>query len=671
MEAGTSRDRLDLLRSKLALVPQSPGVYIHKDAQSKILYVGKAKNLQSRLRSYFTGLDRHTPKTRALVSRIHDFEVMMVDNENESLILENNLIKHNKPPYNILLRDDKTYPYLKMTTEEKWPRLVQTRRRKNDSALYFGPYTSGGELYGVLSVINRFFPLVKCTPNVFRTVTRPCNYYDIKRCLGPCKLPVDPAEYQKVLDNVIGILRGKTNEVVAKLKAEMQADAAATLFERAGQLRDQIKALENLSGQQSVVLQPGLDIDIVCSFWHTEQVSFYVALLRDGKLVGGESHIIKRLVDEVEDATAEERERMAHQNTLSAFLCQFYGRREIPRMICVPEGDEFLSTPTKESVEGFISGIKKNKLEDSTARVQFLWNQKLPLEKEHKGKQEKLLRESFVGLCRTTCDNARNRMQEELRVEEKNQSLMLGLQSILKLDRMPAWIECYDISTFQGAETVASGVVFKDGKPSKADYRKYIIKGVVGQDDFASLREVMRRRFKEERRTQIPDVLLVDGGEPQVREVGWTLKSMGLDGITFVGIAKSRTTRDFRSSQVASSQERLVIPARVNGELKPDLTPETRFLAQSSPEFRLVTQLRDEAHRFAITFHRSRRDKVTVKSVLQTISGLGPKRRKKLMDVFPSFTEMRAASAEDIASKANLPLALANKIKESLAELKS
>lgn len=671
MESLQAPERLDALRSKLALVPQSPGVYIHKDSEGKVLYVGKAKNLQARLRSYFTGLERHTPKTRALVAKIQDFEVMKVENENESLILENTLIKHNKPPYNILLRDDKTYPYLKITSDEAWPRLVQTRRRKNDGALYFGPYVNGGELQSVLSVINRFFPLVKCTPTVFKTVPRPCNYYDIKRCLGPCHLPVDSQEYGRILDNVISILRGKTGEAAGKLKKEMMAASDAMDFEKAARLRDQIRALEGLGTQQSVVLQPGLDVDIVGSFWHSESVSFYTSIVRDGKLVGGESHILKRLVDEVENATVEEREHEARRNTLSTFLCQFYTRREVPRFVCVPEGEDALGEDACAGVSRFIVEARARAAEgESLPPVDFLWTCQMPNTKETRDRpQMKVLKDAFFGLCKQTADNARNRLQEDLRVDEKNQALMLGLQAILRLDHMPGWIECYDISTFQGSETVASGVVFRDGKPSKSDYRKYIIKDVVGQDDFASMREVIRRRFKEERRHEIPDVLLIDGGEPQIREVGWVLKNLGLDGMTFVGIAKSRTARDFRSSRVQASMERLVVPFRRNGELLPDVPPETRPLQPGSPEYRLVTQLRDEAHRFAITFHRKRRDKVTLKSALQTISGLGPKRRKKLLEVFPTFSEMRTVSAEEIASKANMPLALALRVKDTVDKM--
>lgn len=213
----TSDQRLATLRERLAHVPHLPGVYIHKSADGKVLYVGKAKNLQNRLRSYFTGLERHTPKTRALVARIHDFEVIVVDNENESLLLENNLIKHHRPPYNILLRDDKTYPYLKVTLEEEWPRVLQTRKRRNDGGAYFGPYSNAAELQATQSVIQRFFPLVKCTPNVFRTVSRPCNYHSIKRCLGPCKLPVDKNQYKDLVERVVSLLSGKTQELSQKL----------------------------------------------------------------------------------------------------------------------------------------------------------------------------------------------------------------------------------------------------------------------------------------------------------------------------------------------------------------------------------------------------------------------------------------------------------------------
>jgi excinuclease ABC subunit C len=657
------RERLERLRSKLALVPQSPGVYIHKSDDGKILYVGKARNLQGRLRSYFTGLERHTPKTRALVSRIEDFEVIKVDNENESLLLENNLIKHNKPPYNILLRDDKTYPYLKMDLNEPWPKLMQTRRRKNDGALYFGPYASGGDLHKVMSVVQRFFPLVKCTQAVFKTVTRPCNYYDIRRCLGPCHLPVDRAEYMEHVNRVVDVLRGKSRAVVEKMKGEIQLAADRMDFEKAALLRDQIRALENLSEKQSVALQPGLNADIICTYAHAERMAFYVALVRDGKLIGGESHVVSISVE-----LLEEEGFSSKGTTFSQFLGQFYSTREVPDFVCFPEAKKEFSDADRPAMENFLKEMKKQRSGGGAGSVVLRVTEELPDLSGAKGETLKALKVSYANLLKSCHENAKNRLLEKAQIDEKSQAMLSGLQKFLHLEKLPAWIECYDISTFQGSQTVASGVVFRDGKPSRRDYRKYIIKEVIQQDDFASLREVTRRRFKEEFRGDIPDVFLVDGGEPQVREVAYVLKSLGLDHVPLFGIAKSRTEKSFQSTTVRATQERIVIPAREAGLLRPDLTPQTQFLEQGSPEYRLVTQARDEAHRVAITFHRERRGKAGKKSILQTIKGLGPKARRKIIEEYGSAIALKQVTVEDIVIRTGIKPAVVLALKRALEE---
>lgn len=679
-DRGQPSERIDLLRSKLGLVPQSPGVYIHKDDQGKILYVGKARNLQNRLRSYFTGLERHTPKTRALVAKIRDFEVMVVSNENESLLLENNLIKHNKPPYNILLRDDKTYPYLKVDVADPWPRLVQTRRRRNDGALYFGPYASGAELQKVMGVVQRFFPLVKCSPSQFRTVSRPCNYYDIKRCLGPCKLPVERAVYMEHVDKVVAILRGRTREVIERLRKEMMAAAEGTEFEKAAVLRDQMRALENLSDVRAVSLQPGFHADVTCVFLHSEKVSFYTAIVRDGKLVGGESHVVDSTIEVLEEPSlsleespqGEERsgQTLLRAEMLEQYLGQFYSQREVPDHVCLPQAKGLFAPEDVGALEHFLAEMKKQRGGGDHLRTRVQLGRELPGARASgaKGEALRILRDGYEGLLETCEENARNRLLENIRLDEKAQTMLTALQKFLSLETLPSWLECYDISTFQGVETVASGVVFREGRPSKKEYRRYIVKEVLKQDDFASLREVIRRRFKDERRIEIPDVLFVDGGEPQVREVGYVLQSLGLASVFLVGIAKSRTESAFRQKTVKASSERVVFPARENGLLRPDLPPQTRILTPGSPEFRLVTQLRDEAHRVAIFFHRSRRDKSSKKSILQTVKGLGPRGRRALLDAFGSVSGVRAATVEELISKAGLKTKVAMAVKAAFVE---
>lgn len=659
-----TNERLAALRDKLAKVGNSPGVYIHKCSDGKVLYVGKAKNLQNRLKSYFHGLDAHTPKTRALVSRIHDFECIVVDNENESLLLENNLIKHHRPPYNILLRDDKTYPYLKVTLEEAWPRVVQTRKRRSDGGAYFGPYSNAADLHATLKVIQRFFPLVKCTPNVFKTVQRPCNYYLIKKCLGPCKLQVDAQAYQTMLNRVIDLLAGKVNELATAIKQEMASAARDMNFEKAAQLRDQLRALEKLSQQQSVTLIPGFHADLIDFAWSQQNVAVYVAVVRDGKFVSSFSQIIKYNPEQLTDVWETlpedmEQSSRAKSEFVHQVVGQYYANHEIPECIFLPQCQTVLGDENSKRLEVLLCALEKDKAirQDRIPRTPALqFGLKPRQSRELRGTQKRIFVEAFEGLCSTVCENAQSKLQEALQSDEAVQRRLSGLQNFLKLTNLPAWIECYDISTFQGSSTVASGVVFKDGLPSKRDYRKYNIREVSGQDDFASLREVIRRRFKNERRYEIPDVLLVDGGEPQVREVAWLLKSLGLDAVPLFGIAKSRTDRNFRSADVAMSSERIVVPARdAAGALEPERPPETLLLRSNTPEFQIVTQIRNEAHRFAIGFHRKKRDRQSLRSLLHEVPGLGPKRRKALLIAFGSFEKIHEATPDEIVQRTRIP----------------
>ncbi|MBM3383049.1 MAG: excinuclease ABC subunit UvrC [Betaproteobacteria bacterium] len=675
----TTNERLAALREKVAKVPTHPGVYIHKSADGKVLYVGKAKNLQNRLRSYFSGLDRHAPKTRALVARIYDFEFIVVDNENESLLLENNLIKHHRPPYNILLRDDKTYPYLKVTLEDAWPRVFQTRKRRNDGGIYFGPYSNAAELQSTLSVIQRFFPLVKCTPNVFKTVTRPCNYFHIKKCLAPCKLEVDQGHYKDLVERVVALLSGKTAELVAKIKLDMNSAAQVMNFEKAALLRDQLRALEKLSQQQSVTLLPGFDADIVDFAWSSQSVSVYFAIVRDGKLVGANAHLIRDGLEKLselqfESEDPQSQEIFSQAEFIHQVVGQFYAQHEIPPSLFFPSAMQYLNAARVESLNALLNALEQDKSKRQNLapqKIQIFVGAKPAEIKTLKGTQKKMFIDAFDGLCAMVLENARGKLKDSLSSDESVQKRVTALQQFLGLAQLPTWIECYDISTFQGGSTVASGVVFRDGRPAKKDYRKYIIRDVVGQDDFASLREVIRRRFKNDRRFEVPDVLLIDGGEPQVREVAWLLKSLGLDSVPLYGIAKSRTERNFRSQKVTASSERIVIPKRNEaGELLPDMVPETRFLTSAAPEFQLVTQIRNEAHRFAISFHRKTRDKKSLRSILNEVPGLGPKRRKKLLLEFGSVEGIIKASEDELVRRGEVPRSVAAAVVEFFAQSK-
>lgn len=634
------------LKDKLKFVPDKPGVYIHKNEKGEILYVGKAKNLESRLRSYFTGFEKHTPKTRALIQKIADYEFIVTENEYESLLLENNMIKHNHPPYNILLRDDKTYPYIRIDKNEPWPRVNLVRRKKNDGAIYFGPYSLAGQINQLLGMINRFFPLVKCTPFVFKTVTRPCYYYDIKKCLGPCKLGVDKKEYNAHVENVIDILNGKYKEIAKRIKNSMLEASKLTQFEKAALFRDQLAALENLQQSGTVSIDLDIDIDIIGAHWNNELVTFHVSSLRKGKLVGGNSLFVKRpLDDDLEIISAKE-------HLFSSFICQYYQTHEIPKQIFFPQAQDVFHKETLENIQKYLSS--RGLTAGSMASLSSI---------------PKKLHSDIKEILQLSIRNAEQKFNEQIKIDENSNQMLLAIKELLNLNDLPRRIECYDISTFQGAETVASQVVFQDGVSSKKDYKKYIIKDTLqNMDDFASLREVIRRRFHK--RDVLPNLIVIDGGKPQIREVGWTLKSLGLDGIILIGLAKSRTERDFKSGDVTSSYERIVVPKRdKNNSLEPAATPNTILLKQGSPAFRLLTQLRDEAHRFAISFHRERRDKLSVKSVLSEVKGLGAKRKKKLIEAYPDMNDLMKEDAKSISEKTGIPLNVILELKNRMAIL--
>lgn len=665
--------QLKILRKKLLQIPKKPGVYLHKDINGEILYVGKAKNLYNRLKNYFTGVENHSPKTKALVAKIHDFEVIVTENEYESLLLESNLIKHNQPNYNVLLRDDKSYPYIKIDINENWPRVTISRKRKTDGSLYFGPYSASGQVNQLMNMINRFFPLIKCTPMVFKTVTRPCNYYDIKRCLGPCKLNVSKDEYILHLNSVIDILNLKYKDISVKLKKEMQNAATQMNFEKAAILRDQLKALENLSSNQSVTLDIEIDIDILGSYWNDDITIFYVTNIRNGKVISGNSYPIKHLTEEpLEDGqtnlNTEEKERI-----YSAFICQYYQRKSVPSSVIFENSHHILSDSNIKIINEFLNAQRNIQLEnEDKINNNFLFFTK----KEDYIKYKRYNSKNFVyklkDLTNLSNQNAENKFHEITKLDENSNIMMLELQKFLELKSLPKLIECYDISTFNGSETVASQVTFKNAKALKSSYKKYIIRDIINHnDDFASLREVIRKRFKDHNNFKLPDLIIIDGGTPQIREVGFVLESLGLSLLPIVGIAKARVEKNFSSAKIINSYERIVIPKRSkNGEILPNEKPETKVLKQGSPEFKLVTQIRDEAHRFAITFHRTRRDKKSMKSEILNIQGLGAKRRKKLIELYPDLKKLGELNIEIIYEKTKIPVNILQKIIEKINQKK-
>lgn len=660
-------ERLKKLREDAARAPSQAGVYVHKNAQGEILYVGKAKDLRSRLKSYFTGLETHSLKTRALVEKIDHFEVILTENEYESLILENNLIKHHTPPYNILLRDDKTYPYIKIDKSEAWPRVVVTRRKKNDGALYFGPYTLPGHIFNLMNVINRFFPLVKCTPIVFKTVTRPCNYYDIKKCLGPCHLPVDKREYFSHLENIIDVLNGHVQKILKKIKQEMLLASQNTNFEKAGMLRDQMKALQSIQTHQAIVIDIPLSFDLLIPYYDSEIVTFSLSQVRDGKLVGNQNFAFKQIFVE----PGEDNRSAAQEKVLTSFLWQYYAQRAPAPHVLVDGVQEFLSMQTKALIQTFLSETALKRQGDKAEAVSFesdmqAWCQKM----KETFKITAKTKSQIDDVIKLTYKNAENKFHEQLKLSEGQQELMSELKQLLNLPNLPHHIECYDISTFQGSQTVASQVVFKDGEAQKKQYRKYIIRDLEGkQDDFAALKEVMRRRFKNT--SLFPDLLIIDGGTPQVREVGLLLKSLGLEQIPFVGLAKARTQSEFTSETRETSAERFVVPERdAQSHLNLDVSFTTVPLPPRSGLLHLVTRIRDEAHRFAITFHRQKREHSSIRSVFAEVKGLGPKRKRTLLQHYPDVEKIINTPASEIFKITHIPVSVIVELQQKLNIIK-
>ncbi len=421
----------------------------------------------------------------------------------------------------------------------------------------------------------------------------------------------------------------------------------------------------------TVHLDSDIDADLIGIHWQENAVCFYVSHMREGRLLSGEHFVVERLAD-IPPETNDVGEVILEDcggwraEAVESFLCQYYLRNFRPPMVVFPALADVMSAARTHLLEKFLSELKDN---GSDGKFSLVRNLIAKSSDDKIFSKKKGLAKSFRALCESASETAKERYKDWLRTDETARDGLEGLATFLSLGKLPVWMECFDISTFQGSETVASQVVFRDGKPARGDYRRYIIKETHGQDDFGSLREVMRRRFKEERRHEIPDLLIVDGGEPQVREVGYVLRALGLGKIGLVGIAKSRTERAFTESRVNASEERLVVPERVDGEIAPEIAPQTCVLRVGSSEFRLVTRMRDEAHRFAITLHRNRRDKVSRMSVLHRIDGLGPKKRKALLLAFSGMDEIVAVSVDEIAARAGISVLVAQKVKDALEKI--
>ena len=608
----------NILDAKLTLLPTSPGVYLFKDKAGEVIYVGKAKNLRARVRQYARGGDGRAQMT-FLLSQLTDVDVLITNSEKEALLLENTLIKQYWPRYNIRLKDDKSYWHVKVTVQEPWPRLFLTRQVTKDGNKYLGPFHSSAAVQETLEVIRKVFPLRTCSDAVFRNRTRPCLEYQIKRCLGPCTLPIDPTDYQRQLKNALLLLEGKNNELITQLTTRMRDAAEALRFEEAARLRDQLRAIEQTGERQQVATPLGNDQDIFGLYREGGFVEIEALFVRGGKLVGN----IDYSFDDNE---------FPEDEIMSELLTQFYqGDRFIPDEVLLPMN-----------------------LEDAATREELLG--------ERKEKKVNLVcpqRGDKLRLVEMAHENARQSFTEKRRGAEQKEKTLDHLRRALSLRNAPKRIECFDISNIQGNLAVGSMVVFDEGEPDKNRYRRFRIKTVEGADDFGMMYEVLSRRYRRALEEQaLPDLLMVDGGKGQLGVAVAVFRELGITEVDLIGLAKMRTERDPFAEEVEHSSERVFLPGRKNPViLKPNST--ALFLLQ---------RVRDEAHRFAITYHRQLRAKERLGSPLDAIPGIGPSRRKTLLRHFGSLKRVRMASIEELTKIPGITPVMAEVIRQHLAD---
>jgi excinuclease ABC subunit C len=578
--------------------------------KGQVLYVGKAKNLKSRVMSYFRDkVDR--PKTAIMVAQIQDLEWIVTESETEALVLECNLIKEYRPKYNIRLVDDKHYPYIKVTIKEDYPRVQIVRHRGADGSRYFGPYTSAGAMHEALSIIRELFSIRSCGNQKFKNRKRPCLNYQIKRCEAPCMGKIAKEEYGKQVREVILLLEGNTKELIRMLNREMNTAADELAFEKAGRIRDQIQALRSISEKQKVIMEKKEDQDVIALHAGEERAVVQLFFVRGGKVVSRETFEMDNTGGQEEAAV------------MAAFLKQYYLiGKEIPARILVDVLPE-----EQESLEDWLRQTRGKK-------VELIWPQR--------GESRRLVHMVKENAKLTYLDEVLQKKKKQL-----SEAALTDLGQALSLPEPPHRIECYDISNIQGSNTVASMVVFLEGKPANSEYRRFTIRTVEGPNDFASMQEVLSRRFRGAQEMKpgfekIPDLIIIDGGKGQLSSARTILKEHGFAAIPTFGLAK---------------KEELLYQEGVSEPIR---------LEKDSEALYLVQRVRDEAHRFAITFHREKRDKGTVTSVLDSVPGIGPKRKKLLLTTFGSVKGVRRAKTQEIADTLHMSLKKAEELKEFL-----
>jgi excinuclease ABC subunit C len=618
--------------ANLKHLPSLPGVYIMRDKVGGVIYVGKAKDIKKRIKSYFYGNDTRY-SVQFLLEQIETIDTVIARDEQEALILESDLIKKFKPKYNIRLKDDKSHLMIRINLDAEWPRLELVRQRQDDGCKYFGPYVYGYELKSLLEVINKTIPLRTCSDRVMNNRVRPCLEYQIKRCAGPCCLEVDRSEYRTWVNQAIKVLEGKNEEVALTLEKSMEKASSEMRFEDAAFYRDRLRILENINYQKPITAVSSYAQDAFGICRQGANVEFSVAEVRNGRMSAAKTFGFSEV--EIPD-----------DELLRSLLVQYYQDVEsIPEQIFVPFDFE-----DREFLENLFSDARKESGEKKQVKISV----------PQKGAKARLLA--------LAVNNAEQNFKSRFIKQNKYDHVLEALQKELQLEQMPRVIECVDISHFQGGSTVASVVNFRDGLPNKQSYRMFHLAHLDKPDDFESMREIVNRhlsRCAEE--NTLADLIIIDGGKGQLSQSVEQRNKLGLQSPVMVGLAKKRSAKIPYLAQGALLREGLPKPERIYVEG----ASEPIVLDKDSEAMKLIERIRNEAHRFAITFHRKTRTKKTLKSDLDMIPGIGPKRRQLLLREFGSVKAIREALPQDVAVRSSIPIALATKVVNLLVKAKA
>jgi excinuclease ABC subunit C len=591
---------MNSLEQKIDYLPTNPGVYLFKDKKGTILYIGKAGNIKHRVSSYFQKPSKRDLKTSVMLEKVADIDTIVTDTEKEAFILENNLIKTHHPRYNIKLRDDKNYPCLKLSMKDDFPTLTIVRRIKKDGSLYFGPYPSATSLRETLRLIRRLFPIRTCLDTKFSGRLRPCINYEMDRCAGPCCGKINQEHYRELVHQVKMFLEGKSKDLVEGLKKKMEEESEELHFEKAAKIRDQIDYIEHVVEKQKMVSSDFSDQDVIGLHHQDHRIAIYPLFIRGGKLLGGKGFTFpsKGLPDE---------------EVLSSFIHQYYREGKfVPEQILIPK-----EIPEQDLVERWLTELKGRRVRIGVPS---------------KGNKRHLLK--------MACENAQQFLLGKEDLEKDGEKLFEVLKEKLHLRKIPRWIEAFDISNLQGGNAVGSMVSFKNGKPDKERYRHFKIKTIEGADDTGMMYEVLIRHYqKAADKNDLPDLVLLDGGRGQLNVAQEVFKELKINDVDLISLAKERKVENSRPSRIGKTREKVFHPQY----------KEPILLGKHSPLLHLLDRIRDEAHRFAITYHQKVRLKETIKSVLREIPGIGNMRQRELLKFFGSLEKIREATEEELA----------------------